>query len=406
MQLKTFILFLIAATLAFGGNYPALKTVTVQTAGKINTPLPGPLRLAVDRNAKLYVTAAESYICKYDSAGRFSGKIKLSARPIALAVYENFVYVSLQGHPSITQLDTSGNVIRTFGSFLLASDMAIDDAQKLYVVDSKNKRVYVYDLQGNALFSFASPLFLFPTGITIDKKNRRILVTEHGGIVPPDSSLPLAAVHVFDMQGNWLEYYGHYGGNTNQFTRMQGLATDNLGRMFIADSYQGMIKVLDSYGNYLAVLGKFGFDEGGLAQPMDVVIDRFNHLWVSSYNSNTVLKFEIKGLPVRIDNDAQNLLPQKTRLMQNFPNPFNGGTIIPFILGTNGRVTIHIYNASGQRIRTINLGIRSKGNYLDKGKAYYWDGKNAAGKSVASGVYYYELRTDNYRAVRRMLLIK
>jgi len=408
MKFRSWILFFATAVLFFGGlqaeDSKALQ-LHVEQARTVKYPTKAPLRIAHDNAGNLYVTAGTACICKFDSSGHFCGKIDLSGIPLALAVQNDYLYVSLRNHRQIVQMDTSGNVIRTFGSVQLASDMAIDSKEKLYVVDSKTKKILVFDFQGNKLYTFSSILFVFPTGITIDERNHHILVTEHGGIVPPDSSLPLAAVHVFDMQGNWLEYYGHYGGEDAQFARMQGLDVDALGRMFITDSYQGVIKVLDRYGNFLTIIGEYGFGEKCLAQPMDVTIDRWNRLWVTSYNTNTLLRFEIKGLPDYLDDSAPPL-PRETRLLQNYPNPFNGGTVIPFVLGQKETVTINIYNAAGQRIRSERLGIRAKGVYSEKGRAYYWDGKNAAGKSVASGVYYYELRTDNYRAVRRMLLIK
>ncbi len=406
LPFKLALIFLLFASGIRAASNASGNTVKIVFKGQTEQTVQSPLRLAADDNGRIYVAAAPCYIYKFDSSGAWLGRITLKGRPLALAVFNRTIYVSLAGQSVITQVDTSGQIIRTFGSVALASDMAIDKVQKLYVVDSKKRQVQVYDLQGRALYSFSSPMFVRPAGIAIDEKNQRILITEHGGIVPPDSSLPLAAVHVFDLQGHWQESYGHYGAENAQFARMQGMDTDNLGRMFITDSYQGLIKVLDQYGTFLTVLGQFGFDKNQLAQPMDALIDRFNHLWVSSYNTNALLRFEIEGLPVSLDQDAKDLLPVQTRLLQNYPNPFNGGTVIPFTLNAGGTVHIRIYNASGQRIRSVNLGRLGQGKYLAKGRAYYWDGKNEAGQQVASGVYYYELQTDRYRAVRRMLLIK
>jgi len=389
----------------WGGNLNN-HSVKIVKDFTIEQNLKSPLRITGDASGHIYVTTGASYIGKLDTAGHFLGKIKTPGKPLALAVNENMLYVSIRGTNQILQMDTSGTPVEFFGNVALASDMAIDGDGRLFVVDSKRRQIVVFSAQNKRLFSFGSDVLVLPTGITIDEKHKHVLVTEHGGLAPPDSSLPFAAVHVFDLQGQWLEYYGHYGGEADCFVRMQGLDTDILGRMFIADSYQGVIKILDKTGTYLTALGQFGFANGELAQPMDVFVDAHNHLWVAGYNNDAIVRFSIKGLPVPIDQQNPAQLPAENRLLQNYPNPFNGTTVIPFTLSEDADVTINIYNSAGQRIRNVRLGRCAKGSYLTKGKAYFWDGKNEKGLEVASGVYYYELHLRNFRTVKRMLLIK
>ena len=52
-------------------------------------------------------------------------------------------------------------------------------------------------------------------------------------------------------------------------------------------------------------------------------------------------------------------------------------------------VTISIYNAKGQLVRTLHIGNKGAGVYVTKDKAAYWDGRDTLGEKVASGVYYY-----------------
>jgi len=92
--------------------------------------------------------------------------------------------------------------------------------------------------------------------------------------------------------------------------------------------------------------------------------------------------------------------------LSNFPNPFNPDTWIPYYLPQNANVTIQIYNSAGQLIRTLNLGRQSAGIYLDKDKAAYWDGRNNFGQQVASGVYFYTLQAGDFRATRKMTILK
>lgn len=100
------------------------------------------------------------------------------------------------------------------------------------------------------------------------------------------------------------------------------------------------------------------------------------------------------------------IVPQTTLLYQNYPNPFNPETWIPYQLAEDAPVTIHIYNSKGQLVRTIALGNKQAGVYLNKDKAAYWDGRDSLGQKVASGVYYYTLKAGKFRATRKMVVLK
>jgi hypothetical protein len=98
--------------------------------------------------------------------------------------------------------------------------------------------------------------------------------------------------------------------------------------------------------------------------------------------------------------------PDQTQLLANYPNPFNPETWIPYELATDTNVRITIYNAQGVVIRTLQLGQQSAGYYTDRERAAYWDGRNAYGEQVASGVYFYQLETDTMSALRKMVILK
>ena len=97
---------------------------------------------------------------------------------------------------------------------------------------------------------------------------------------------------------------------------------------------------------------------------------------------------------------------KRTALLQNFPNPFNPETWIPYQLAESVDVSISIYNVQGHRIRRIELGARSAGSYLTKETAAYWDGRNDDGELTPSGMYFYQLRAGDYIAVRRLVILK
>jgi len=97
---------------------------------------------------------------------------------------------------------------------------------------------------------------------------------------------------------------------------------------------------------------------------------------------------------------------KRTALLQNYPNPFNPETWIPFALHKATEVEIRIYDVSGNLIRTLKLGTKSPGAYFSKKQAAYWDGKNDAGETVGSGVYFYQVRVGDKIFVRKAMLLK
>ena len=100
------------------------------------------------------------------------------------------------------------------------------------------------------------------------------------------------------------------------------------------------------------------------------------------------------------------IAPMDTRLLQNYPNPFNPETWIPYQLASDANVSIIIYKASGERIRTISLGSQAAGSYLAKTRAAYWDGRNGRGELVSSGLYFYQLQAGDFTSVKRMIILK
>ena len=100
------------------------------------------------------------------------------------------------------------------------------------------------------------------------------------------------------------------------------------------------------------------------------------------------------------------LIPKETALLANFPNPFNPETWIPYQLSKDAEVIITIYAVDGRVIRRLTLGHRPAGLYKNRSHAAYWDGKNAFGEPVASGVYFYTFTAGDFTATRKMLIRK
>ena len=98
--------------------------------------------------------------------------------------------------------------------------------------------------------------------------------------------------------------------------------------------------------------------------------------------------------------------PEHSALLQNFPNPFNPDTWIPYQLKEGSEVTIRIYSVSGELVRTLELGNKAAGLYVSRDRATRWDGRNKFGALVASGLYFYSIRAGDFSAVRKLIILK
>ena len=87
---------------------------------------------------------------------------------------------------------------------------------------------------------------------------------------------------------------------------------------------------------------------------------------------------------------------KRTALYQNFPNPFNPETWLPYRLASDAPVTFRIYSIQGQPVRELNLGTQTAGDYLSPEAAAYWDGRDELGEIVSSGVYFYTLQAGAF----------
>ncbi|OGC77779.1 MAG: hypothetical protein A2Z27_02665 [candidate division Zixibacteria bacterium RBG_16_50_21] len=128
--------------------------------------------------------------------------------------------------------------------------------------------------------------------------------------------------------------------------------------------------------------------------------------WADNRNPNSGLDIFAKlisyqGVDVKQPKSGISQLPQDFGLSQNYPNPFNAVTHIQFALPKESGVEIVVYDLLGRKVKTFDLGRLTAGY-----KLITWDGRNDRGDVVASGVYFYRIKTDSFSDVRKMTLLK
>ena len=168
-----------------------------------------------------------------------------------------------------------------------------------------------------------------------------------------------------------------------------------------------LVKVADALGNTVAtapalqtqVLGLYG-----TGTPSPTVADVQG--WLTQARGLDLTDTALQRGVVVLEHLLATLTPKDTTLLPNYPNPFNPETWIPYHLAHPANVGLTIYDTKGAIVRRFELGHQPAGYYTARSKAAYWNGRNANGEWVASGVYFYQLRAGDYSALRRMVIVK
>ena len=199
-------------------------------------------------------------------------------------------------------------------------------------------------------------------------------------------------VNIFDL----VRVAGHFGQAGDDSTDVNG---DGVVNIF------DLVLVAGAFGNtsaapaYTQVLGSYGT---GNPSPTAADVEG----WLAQARGLDLTDATVQRGVIVLEHLLAALTPKETTLLPNYPNPFNPETWIPYQLATDSDVTLAIYTSKGAVVRRFELGHQPAGFYTARAQAAYWDGRNASGESVASGVYFYQLRAGDYSALRRMVIVK
>ena len=170
----------------------------------------------------------------------------------------------------------------------------------------------------------------------------------------------------------------------------------------------GVINVLD-----LILVSQHMGESNGSAAPSMLAVDDIHGLdpaviqrWIerAQLEDDGSIAFQ-QGI-ANLQRLLASLIPEETTLLANYPNPFNPETWIPYHLANPSDVRITIYDTRGGVVRRLDLGHQREGYYTSRSRAAYWNGRNAAGERVASGVYFYQFQADGLSYLRKMVILK
>jgi hypothetical protein len=149
---------------------------------------------------------------------------------------------------------------------------------------------------------------------------------------------------------------------------------------------------------------RYTFSTNSNDVPTDLIVTPDNNVYITGYSELIIQSFipqsQVTTMKLNFSNkpknNFKNNIPSSYKLYQNYPNPFNPSTTIKFDITKGKDIKLTIYDLLGRTVEVLVNKYYVAGSYSI----------NYTNSSLASGIYFYELKTDEYRDVKKMTLIK
>ena len=256
-----------------------------------------PQAVVADTSGNVYVADSEGHsIFVFDiekSVLRFLGEGIVST-PVGLAIdnKHGFLFVSDSKSDKVFGIDkNSGRLVMTLGGpgeFKNPSGMVYDDArERLYLADTKNNVIRVFDKDGKALFTVGKQRgqgdgeFNFPSYLALDRQGRLFVVDSFN-----------FRVQIFDPNGNYIKKFGRLGDSSGQFSRPAGIGVDSEDHVYVVDTAFNNFQIFSEDGKLLLWVGQGGKKSGEFALPTGMYIDKEDRIYICDTFSRRVQVFQ------------------------------------------------------------------------------------------------------------------
>ncbi len=271
-----------------------------------------PFGIAVKSDGSFYVAEIKGKrISRFDADGTYVGSIeyingygKLKGPfDVALAPNGNLFIADTHGH-SVLELDPAGNLILKLGTGKPATEtgnfnephsVAVNEnLNRIYVSDTHNNRIQVFDMQGHVLAVMGQAdrsgpgTYWFASGLDSDEKGNIYAMSLYGGFI-----------NIYDPAGKLSGTLGKAGYGPGEFNAAYGVAFHN-SDIWVADTRNSRLQHLSLQGNVLGVLGQGeGNSNNQFNNPSDLGFDKYDNVYVTDWKNDRVLKLHPDGQLIR-----------------------------------------------------------------------------------------------------------
>jgi DNA-binding beta-propeller fold protein YncE/glucose/arabinose dehydrogenase/plastocyanin len=374
------ILFLISITLVSSSSLYLLPLAYSQElsfipifregGGSPEAKLKGPEGIAVDQEGKIYVadtannrievfSSNTTLISKWGEHGAASGSFN-SPTGIAIDPSSGNVYVADTANNRIQVFSSNGTFISKWGefggsingSFSHPQGIAIDpSSSNVYVADTANNRIQVFSSNGTFISKFPrqwgeygprNGTLTSPEGIAIDQE---------GNVYVADTANN--RIQVFSSNGTFISAWGEYGTANSMLRSPKGIAIDQEGNVYVADTANHRIQVFSSNGTFISKWGEYGFTAEGMRFPEGIAIDPSSgNVYVADTASGRFLAFTSHSPITNVSFSSKDgeIYGNDTRIkIEPIYEGLKFPTAIAF-LGPNDMLVVQKINASIMRI--------------------------------------------------------
>ena len=255
----------------------------------------------VDREGRIYVSdTAFGMVMMFDSKAKAPAMLQAGgrspfAKPVAITSDPSGnIYVSDTSHDRVFVFDKDRNFVKGLGmnnEFKQPAGIAVDPTgKKLYVIDTHNHQIAILDLESDKVIKTIGKRgreegdFNFPSQITVDSKGNLYVVDTMNG-----------RVQIFDTEGRFIRAFGKLGDGPGQFARPKGIALDSEGHIYVVDSAFNNVQIFSNEGEMLMSFGGFGEGRGQQILPAGLSIDGEDKIYVIDQWNARVNVFEYMG---------------------------------------------------------------------------------------------------------------
>ena len=175
------------------------------------------------------------------------------------------------------------------GQFWLATAIAIDSQQHVYVTDEYHHNITVFKSSGELIsvwgeYGVNDGQLNGPSGIAIDFEDNIFVVDQNN-----------CRVHKFTKEGRHLLQWGEPGSQEGQFNLPWGITVDSRGYVYVADWRNDRIQKFSSDGHFIASFGESGAGQGQLHRPAKPAVDSEGYVYVADWGNERVQVFSPAG---------------------------------------------------------------------------------------------------------------